>query len=148
MSRATIKPLAPEQYVVKFTASRAIHEKLREAQALLRHRVPSGDLAEIFDRALTTLLVELRRTRHAATMRPRSTQRVSNSGRHVAAAVKRGFLEYHHVIPFADGGETNVSNLELRCRAHNAFEAERWSGPREEDLIREVGPGYREGGFG
>jgi hypothetical protein len=52
------------------------------------------------------------------------------------------------VIPFADGGETNVSNLELRCRAHNAFEAERWSGPREEDLIREVGPGYREGGFG
>jgi hypothetical protein len=170
MSRATIKPLAPEQYVVKFTASRAIHEKLREAQALLRHRVPSGDLAEIVDRALTTLLVELRRTRHAATMRPRSTQRVSNSGRHVAAAVKRevwardggqcafvgtagrcterGFLEYHHVIPFADGGETNVSNVELRCRAHNAFEAERWSGPREEDLIREVGPGYREGGFG
>jgi 5-methylcytosine-specific restriction endonuclease McrA len=61
---------------------------------------------------------------------------------------ERGFLEYHHVIPFADGGETNVSNLELRCRAHNAFEAERWSGPREEDLIREVGPGYREGGFG
>jgi 5-methylcytosine-specific restriction endonuclease McrA len=60
---------------------------------------------------------------------------------------ERGFLEYHHVIPFADGGETNVSNLELRCRAHNGFEAERWSGPREEDLIREVGPGYREGGF-
>ena len=49
--RAAIRPLAPEQYLVKFTASRAMHAKLREAQELLRHRVPSGDLAEIFDRA-------------------------------------------------------------------------------------------------
>jgi 5-methylcytosine-specific restriction endonuclease McrA len=164
--RAAIKPLAPEHYLVKFTASRAMHNKLREAQALLRHRVPSGDVAEILDRALTLLLAELRKTRHAATRRPRSGHRSSSTGRHVAAAVKRevwardggqcafvgvegrcterGFLEYHHVIPFADGGATDVVNLQLRCRAHNGFEAERWSGPGEEDLIREVGATYGE----
>jgi len=34
-----------------------------------------------------------------------------------------GFLEFHHVIPFAAGGETSVDNLQLRCRSHNAFEA-------------------------
>jgi hypothetical protein len=165
--RAAIRPLAPGQYLVKFTASRAMQENLREAQALLRHQVPSGDVAEIFDRALTLLLTELRKARHAATPRPRSSSRSSNTGRHVAAAVKRevwardggqcafvgvagrcterGSLEYHHMIPFADGGETNVSNLQLRCRAHNGFEAERWSGPLEEDFLRETKPIFGDG---
>ena len=165
--RAAIRPLAPEQYLVKFTASRAMHERLREAQGLLRHQVPSGDVVEIFDRALTLLLAELRKARHAATFRPRPTDRTSNTGRYVAAAVKRevwardggqcafvgtagrcserGFLEYHHVIPFADGGATDAGNLQLRCQAHNAFEAERWSGPGEEDLFREVSPVYGAG---
>ena len=162
--RPVIKPLAPEQYLVKFTASRAMHEKLRELQALLRHQVPSGDVAEIFDRALTLLLAEVRKARHATNARPRSTQRTSSTGRHVSSAEKRkvwardggqcafvgaegrcterGFLEYHHVIPFVDGGRTDASNLQLRCRAHNAFEAERWSGPREEEMIREAGSIY------
>ena len=36
---------------------------------------------------------------------------------------ERGFLEFHHVVPFADGGETTSGNLQLRCRAHNAHEA-------------------------
>jgi hypothetical protein len=100
-------------------------------------RCLSGDVAEIFDRALTLLLAELRKARHAATPRPRSTACVSNRRRYVAAAVKRevwagdggqcafvgtagrcserGFLEYHHVIPFADGGAADASNLQLRC---------------------------------
>ena len=37
---------------------------------------------------------------------------------------ERRFLEFHHVIPFAWGGETTVENLELRCRTHNAYEGE------------------------
>ena len=78
---AAIQPLAPEQYLVKFTASRAMHDKLREAQALLRHQVPSGNVAEIFDRALTLLLADLRKRRHAATSRPRSPHRPLKPGR-------------------------------------------------------------------
>jgi hypothetical protein len=38
-------------------------------------------------------------------------------------------LQYHHRTPFADGGPTTAGNLELRCAAHNAYEAERWFGP-------------------
>jgi len=34
-----------------------------------------------------------------------------------------GFLDFHHVEPFAAGGATVVENLQLRCKAHNAFEA-------------------------
>ena len=37
---------------------------------------------------------------------------------------ERRFLEFHHVIPFAWGGETTVDNLELRCRTHNGYEGE------------------------
>ena len=38
-------------------------------------------------------------------------------------------LEFHHVIPFADGGATTSANLQLRCRAHNGYEAELFFGP-------------------
>jgi 5-methylcytosine-specific restriction endonuclease McrA len=41
-----------------------------------------------------------------------------------------GWLEIHHVVPFARGGLTTTENLELRCRAHNAYEAEREFGAR------------------
>jgi 5-methylcytosine-specific restriction endonuclease McrA len=37
-------------------------------------------------------------------------------------------LEFHHVVPFADGGKATVENIELRCRSHNQYEAERWFG--------------------
>ena len=33
-------------------------------------------------------------------------------------------LEFHHVVPFAKGGPPTVENIELRCRAHNAYEGE------------------------
>jgi len=46
---------------------------------------------------------------------------VSRKGRECSA---RRFLEFHHIIPFAWRGETTVENLELRCRAHNAYEGE------------------------
>jgi len=36
---------------------------------------------------------------------------------------ERGFLEFHHRVPFAAGGEATVENVALLCRAHNAHEA-------------------------
>ena len=46
---------------------------------------------------------------------------MSERGRWCSA---RRFLEYHHIIPFAWGGETTIDNLELRCRTHNGYEGE------------------------
>jgi hypothetical protein len=51
---------------------------------------------------------------------------VSASGRRCAA---RGFLEVHHHLAFARGGEASVDNLQLTCRAHNFLLAERDFGP-------------------
>jgi 5-methylcytosine-specific restriction endonuclease McrA len=33
-------------------------------------------------------------------------------------------LEFHHLVPFAQGGEHTAANLALRCRSHNALAAE------------------------
>jgi 5-methylcytosine-specific restriction endonuclease McrA len=44
---------------------------------------------------------------------------VGTSGR----CTEQGFLGFHHVVPFAAGGETSVENMTLLCRAHNQHEA-------------------------
>ena len=36
---------------------------------------------------------------------------------------ERAFLEFHHRESYAVGGEATVTNISLRCRRHNAFEA-------------------------
>jgi hypothetical protein len=41
------------------------------------------------------------------------------------------------VIPFAAGGESTVTNIELRCRAHNQREAELYFGAAMPALVRE-----------
>jgi hypothetical protein len=138
-------PLAPERYRMQFTVSREMHDRFRRAQALLRHAVPSGDAAEIFDRALILLVEQLERQRFAQTSRPRAARPSMPGTRHIPAAVRRAvwrrdggrcafvgtngrcretaFLEFHHLEPYAVGGEATVENVQLRCRAHNTYEA-------------------------
>ena len=154
---AVVGPLAPDRYKVQFTVSRETYERLRRAQDLLRHTIPSGDPAAIFDRALTLLLADLKRTKVAATERPRPARAGAPGSRHIQAAVRRkvwardggpcafvgttgrcterGFLEFHHVVPYASGGQATVENVELRCRGHNAYEADLYFGHL---LVRET----------
>ena len=56
---------------------------------MLSHSVPSGDLTQIFDRALTALLDNLSRKRFAATQRPRRSRGQTGESDNVRAAVKR-----------------------------------------------------------
>ena len=141
---AVVAPLAPELYKLQVTLTRETHEKLRRAQALARHAVPGGDVGSILDQALTLLIEDLERRRFARVGSPRPSQ--SNaSGRHIPAAVRRAvwqrdqgrcafvgrtgrcretaFLEFHHVEPYAAGGAATSDNIQLRCRAHNQYEA-------------------------
>ena len=149
---AVVAPLAPERFKVQFTMSRESYDRLRHAQDLLRHVIPNGDPAAIFERALQLLVSELERKKLARVDRPRPASSVRARSRHVPAAVtrevwkrdggrcafvgpegrcpERGFLEFHHVVPFADGGPTTSANLSLRCRAHNQHEARAVFGPR------------------
>ncbi len=158
---AVIAPLAPECYRVQFTASAETYEKLRLAQALLRHQVPDGDLGTIVDRALTALLADLGRKKFAATDRPRRGRGPAPGSRHIPAEVtravwlrdggrcafvgatgrrctERGFLEFHHVTPYTAGGASTADNIQLRCRAHNGYEAERYFGRRTPSGVRDA----------
>jgi hypothetical protein len=45
-------------------------------------------------------------------------------------------------VPFADRGAASIENVELRCRAHNRYEAELWFGWSVADAVREVPRGY------
>ena len=55
----TEAPPSPERYLLQLTIGKSTEEKLRHAQALLSHALPSGDLAQLLDRALDALVREL-----------------------------------------------------------------------------------------
>jgi len=150
-TRPLVAPLSPERYRVQFTVGPETHANLRRAQELLRREIPDGDPATIFDRALKLLLEDIARKKLAATSKPRPERPTAEGSRHIPARVKRAvwlrdggqcafvarsgrrcrervILEFHHVDPYAIGGEATAANLSLRCRAHNVHEAERLFG--------------------
>ncbi len=146
--RPGMAPLAPGRYGLQFTVAQGTYEKLRYAQALLGHSVPSGELAQVLDRALDALIARLERRKVAATGRPRGCRpRASADVRHVPAEVRRQVwardggqctfvsaaghrcpartrLEFDHVEPVARGGRSTVKGVRLRCRTHNQYAAE------------------------
>ncbi|HWM86510.1 MAG TPA: HNH endonuclease, partial [Kofleriaceae bacterium] len=147
---AAVVSIAPARYKVQFTAGAELHDKIARAQALLRRQVPDGDLGAIVDRAMSLLLRELERARFAATAAPRKTTLDTDaapSSRHIPAPVQRAVwerdggqctfhnrqgqrcparerLEFHHVIPFGQGGDHSVTNIRLACAGHKAYQAE------------------------
>ena len=144
---ARVAPLAPERFALQVTIGEATHRKLMRAQALLRHQVPSGDLAEVLDRALDALLDRVEGRKLGKTMAPRAGK-PSRAKRYVPRAVRRdvalrdglrcsfvaedgrrceetGFLELDHVVPVSRGGEASAEGVRVLCRSHNQYEAER-----------------------
>lgn len=142
---AVVAPLAPERYKLQITIDENTREVLRQAQDLMRHANPSGDPAVIVARALRVLVDDLLKKKAAITTRPRPARPIADGSRDIPASVQRevwkrdggrcvfegprgrcperGFLEFHHVIPYALGGEATAHNIELRCRAHNSYQA-------------------------
>lgn len=144
--KEVVAPLAPDRYRIQFTADQETHDKLRYAQALLRHQIVDGDICAIVGKALTLLIADVERRKLGMARRPRAGAPALAAGsRKVPAHVRRevwvrddgrcaflgpagrcaerGRLEYHHVKPFAAGGPATPANIELRCRAHNGHEA-------------------------
>lgn len=150
--RPKVSPLSADRFALQLTVSRCTHDKLRYAQELLSHQLPSGDLPEVFDRALDALIMQLEKRKFAATPRPReANHRATLSPRHVPAHVKREvwvrdggqctfvsdeghrcearkLLEFDHIVEMARGGKATVDGMRLRCHTHNQFEAERTFG--------------------
>jgi len=150
-----------ERYSLRVTIDHRTHQKLRYAQALLSHAVAGGDIAQVLDRALEALILQLERQKFGATTRPRRA-RPSARRRYVPAHVRRAvwerdkgqctftgpsgkrcqarrYLEFDHVHPVAQGGRGTVDNMRLRCRAHNQYEADRLTQASDEGSKTKAG---------
>jgi HNH endonuclease len=144
--RAVVAPLSADRYRLQVTLQEAAHDDLRSLQDLMRREIPDGDPAAIVARALKLLREEAEKKAFAATTKPRPAGGSKARSRHIPARVERAvwqrdggqcafegpsarcgersFLEFHHVSPWIVGGSSTPENIALRCRAHNAHEAE------------------------
>ena len=161
---AVVAALSPDRYRFQLTIGGSTLEKLLLAKDMLAHALPSGDDDAVLDRALTALLAELAKKKFADTTRPRASRVNGRSGpatRYIPAHVKRAvwlrdlgrcaflgagghrcmerrFVEFHHVDPYALGGEATVDGIQLRCRSHNDYEGRLYFGKRRG--VRELVP--------
>jgi hypothetical protein len=140
-----LESLSAERYRIEFTASAEFRAKLEQAREIVSHSVPSGDIAEVLERALDDLIAgELKRRTGAG--KPRKSPKLQPGSRHVPVDVARAvrerdgnqctftdgkgrrcserrFLTFEHCNPFALGGPATVENLRVLCSAHNAHAA-------------------------
>ena len=151
--RNLIAAVEAARYRLHLTISREARDNLRQVLALVSHRLPDADPSTIFEQALAVLLEKLQRERLGPTPPPPSqppSAPPATRSRHIPKAVQRAVwardggrcayvgasgrcsqthrVQLHHLHPFAAGGPSTESNLELRCQAHNAYEAERFFG--------------------
>ena len=155
-------PLAPRRYKLQVTIGEEARAKLAELQALLSHQIPDGDAGKILERALDALLAETKKKKAALTDKPRRSRKKSKpKTRAIPAKARREVferdqgqcvfvdaegnrcpskwqVEFHHRIPYARGGTHDVENIELRCRAHNQYEAELEYGVRFMEVRRQA----------
>jgi hypothetical protein len=122
-----------------------LYDKVQQARQLLSHALPSGDLGELFERALDALLEKETRRRFGAG-RPRKRRQLKQGSRHIPVEVERAvwerdgarctfvdsegrrcserhFLTIEHRQPFALQGPPTLDNLCLLCCAHNLANA-------------------------
>jgi len=152
--RAVIAPLSEETFKFQFTGSRACHDKFRQAQDLLRHRIPDGDLATIVEKALDLLIEQVKKERFATGRKARpapADEADAATSRHVPDAIKRevferdggrctftdehggrcgetGALEFDHLDGFARTHLHRADRIRLLCRAHNQHAADQMYG--------------------
>jgi hypothetical protein len=146
--RAAVEPLGARRYKVQFTASAAFCEKLERLKALMTSSVPDGDLARILEAIVTEALDRREARRFAKVKTPRKTlahtDTAASPSRYLPAPVRRTSqasddgrcrfvgaggrrcgsyrrVEFHHVVPWARGGDRSPGNIRLMCRTHNAY---------------------------
>jgi 5-methylcytosine-specific restriction endonuclease McrA len=152
--RPVVAPLSAETFKIQFTGSRQVRDKLRQAQDLLRHRVPNGDLAVVFEKGLDALISNLLKERAAVGRKPRRGQAMAavfSTSPDIPDPIKRavwqrdggqcafisddgrrccetGGLEFDHIDGFAQTHMHDVDRIRLLCRAHNQHAADQLYG--------------------
>lgn len=145
--RSEIEPLSPRRYRLQVTLDQEGRDRITELQELMSHRIPDGDPVRIVNHALELLLEHERKRKAALTDKPRRRSKKRGRSRSVPASIRREvfprdegqctfvdeegnrckarhLLEFHHKDPYGLGGGHDANNIELRCRAHNQYQAD------------------------
>jgi len=163
--RPIVRPLSEETYRVQFTASRALRDKLKHAQDLLRHKVGDGDLAEIVERGLDLLIEKVEKERFAVGRKPKKAiEDCIGTSRNVPDPIRRlvyerdggrcafvdgqgrrcpatGGLELDHLDGWARTHQHSPDRMRLLCAGHNQHAADQLYGRPFMDRARATCPG-------
>jgi hypothetical protein len=142
---AALSPGAPDIVTIHVRVHAETRERLQRAQELWGP-AEGGNMAAVLDRAVTLVLQELERKQPAKVTRPRADGKEVVKSRRPPAWMRRKVfrrdggqcafvgtagrcpersdLQFHHLDPYGKRGPTRVENLQLRCGAHNRYEAE------------------------
>ena len=136
--RTKVEPLSASRYIVQFTASAELRDKLERLAALM----PGSDLASRIDTAVSEKLERLEAKRFGKTKKPRKSLEDADTSpgvRGISAPVRRFVwerdggqctyvsregkrcparerLEYHHDDPYGLGGDRSATNIRLMCK--------------------------------
>lgn len=126
-----MEPMAADIFRLHLTIPRELRDEIREAQDLLRHRVPDGDLAKIFQMALKTLVTQVKKERFAVGRRARGaapeggltdSPPPATESRHVPEAMKRAVYQ-------RDGGRCAFTDAQgRRCEETGGLEIDHVDG--------------------
>jgi 5-methylcytosine-specific restriction endonuclease McrA len=140
-------PLSPRRYRLHVTIGQEAKDALEELRELLSHQIPDGDPALVVEKALALLLEQTKKKKAALATHPhKSPKKATKRSRAVPAHIRREVyardggrcafvddagrrcnsgwrVELHHVVPYGRDGPHTAENLELRCSAHNQYEA-------------------------
>ena len=153
-------PLSADRSAFQCTIPRRVEDKIRYAQTLASHHLPSGDLAALLELFVDAFIEKQEKKKFGATSRPRQG-RGSSDPRYIPLEVKRAVrkrdggrctflgtnghrctacrhLHFDHITPVARGGASTVDNVRLLCSAHNQHEAERVFGAGFMEMKREA----------
>ncbi len=118
---------------------RAKHKSMREIERLVAEVSPKPDVrssiralpvkAALTDRPRSKVTTATKKTRAIpARVRREGFERDAGQCRFVDCEGRRcestWKVEFHHRVPYARGGSHSAANIQLRCRAHNQYEAE------------------------
>jgi hypothetical protein len=118
-------PSCPERFLVQVTIAKITHAKLRYAQALLSHAVPTGDVAQVLDRALDALIAQLQKRKLGSASARQPGRRLLRRERHGDGAARKRYVPapVRRAVWERDGGQcTFVSAAGHRCSARRFLE--------------------------
>ncbi len=144
---ARVRYAGREAYHYRLRIPATLHHDLERAREILSHQIGDGDWVDVLDTLVRSYLMR-HDPQQAAPLRQDFWESYQSSQRYIPRGLKQKLLEaaqfrcqyqspegqrcpqtryldVDHIVPMARGGKTELKNLQILCRAHNAWKGDR-----------------------